>query len=211
MNKLLYRLGKLLLFFPKKYQYSWKVKWHTTLFYFRCKYIYKNVTIGKHVVLYGTMYFKVAPNAVVNIGDHFIFRSHNRYNPIGVNRPVSIVVRDNARLDIGTHTALSGTSLYAQKSITIGEWVNFGANTNVWDTDFHPLNKELRRQTVRGANAKEIIIKKDAFIGANSTILKGATIGEGAIIGAASVVAGKIPDDEIWGGNPAGFIRKNNA
>ena len=48
------------------------------------------------------------------------------------------------------------------------------------------------------------------FIGANSIILKGVTIGERSIIGAGSVVTKNIPDDEIWAGNPAKFIRKIN-
>lgn len=33
-------------------------------------------------------------------------------------------------------------------------------------------------------------------------------IGENAIVGAGSVVTKDIPDNEIWAGNPARFIRK---
>ena len=53
-----------------------------------------------------------------------------------------------------------------------------------------------------------IAIGDNAFIGAHSTILKGVTIGANSIIGAASLVTTNIPDNEIWGGNPAKFIRK---
>lgn len=51
-------------------------------------------------------------------------------------------------------------------------------------------------------------IKKNAFIGCNTVILHGVTIGENSIVGAASVVTKDIPDNEIWGGCPAHFIRK---
>ncbi|MNL65825.1 2,3,4,5-tetrahydropyridine-2,6-dicarboxylate N-acetyltransferase [compost metagenome] len=53
-----------------------------------------------------------------------------------------------------------------------------------------------------------IIIEQDVFIGANSIILKGVTIGARSIIGAGSIVTKNVPADEIWGGNPAKFIRK---
>jgi acetyltransferase-like isoleucine patch superfamily enzyme len=52
-----------------------------------------------------------------------------------------------------------------------------------------------------------IKIGNNVFIGAHSTILKGVTIGENAIVGACSVVTKSIPANQIWGGNPARFIK----
>ena len=49
-------------------------------------------------------------------------------------------------------------------------------------------------------------IGDNCFIGINSIILMGSQIGNNVIIGAGSVVSGKIPDNEVWGGNPAKFI-----
>ena len=57
-------------------------------------------------------------------------------------------------------------------------------------------------------NFGEVRIKKNAFIGCNSVICKSVTIGENAIVGASSVVLKDIPDNEIWAGNPARFIKK---
>lgn len=54
------------------------------------------------------------------------------------------------------------------------------------------------------------LIKKSASIGANATILGGITIGENSLVGAGSVVTKDIPANEIWIGNPAKFLRKNN-
>lgn len=54
----------------------------------------------------------------------------------------------------------------------------------------------------------EIRIKKNAFIGCNTVICNSVTIGENAVVGAGSIVNKDIPPNEIWGGNPAKFIKK---
>lgn len=71
-------------------------------------------------------------------------------------------------------------------------------------THFVEIDSNERRHYSRG----KVIIKKKAYIGANTVICKPVTIGEGAIIGASSVVTKDIPPYEIWAGNPAKFIRK---
>lgn len=53
-----------------------------------------------------------------------------------------------------------------------------------------------------------IKIEDDAFIGARSIITKGVTIGARSVVAAGSVVVCDIPSDEIWGGNPAKFIKR---
>lgn len=49
-------------------------------------------------------------------------------------------------------------------------------------------------------------IGNNCFIGINSIILMGSNIGNNCIIGAGSVVSEKIPDNQVWAGNPARFI-----
>ena len=51
-------------------------------------------------------------------------------------------------------------------------------------------------------------IGSDCWIGVGSTILKGVNIGDGSVIAAGSIVTKSIPSFEIWGGNPAKFIKK---
>ena len=46
------------------------------------------------------------------------------------------------------------------------------------------------------------------FIGANTVICNAVRIGKNSIVGAGSVVTKEIPDNEIWGGNPARFIKR---
>ena len=54
------------------------------------------------------------------------------------------------------------------------------------------------------------IIKKpdESAIDWDNIILKGVHIGARSIVATGSVVTKSIPADEIWGGNPAKFIRK---
>jgi acetyltransferase-like isoleucine patch superfamily enzyme len=51
------------------------------------------------------------------------------------------------------------------------------------------------------------LVKKEAAIGANSTIMCGVTIGEGAMVGAGSVVTKDIAPHTLVAGNPAKKIR----
>ena len=72
----------------------------------------------------------------------------------------------------------------------------------------HSLDYQVRKNN-RNDNvlSSEIRIKSGAFVGSRCIILKGVTIGEHSIIGAGSVVTKNIPNNEIWAGNPAKFIR----
>jgi len=53
----------------------------------------------------------------------------------------------------------------------------------------------------------EVLIKKGAFIGMNTTILPGVTIGEGSVVAAGSVVTRDVEAFSIYGGVPAKKIR----
>lgn len=70
----------------------------------------------------------------------------------------------------------------------------------------HPIEPENRHALV----PKAIHIKKNAWIGANATILQGVTIGENAIVAAGSVVSNDVPDNTIVGGVPAKIIKQIN-
>lgn len=57
-------------------------------------------------------------------------------------------------------------------------------------------------------NVEPIVIENDVWIGANVIVIQGVRVCNGAVIGAGSVVTHNIPPYEVWGGNPAHFIRK---
>lgn len=52
------------------------------------------------------------------------------------------------------------------------------------------------------------VLKKGSMFGANVSIMPGVNIGENAEIGACSQVRHDVPDNEIWYGSPAHFLKK---
>jgi acetyltransferase-like isoleucine patch superfamily enzyme len=52
-----------------------------------------------------------------------------------------------------------------------------------------------------------IHIQKNAWIGANATILQGVTIGENAVVAAGAVVSKNVPANTVVGGIPAKHIK----
>ena len=146
----------------------------------------------------------------VCLNDGFVCRSGSKYGTVTNERESAITVCEGGNLNIGFHSGVSNVNIYCSKGIYIGNNVNIGSGTVIYDTDFHSLDSKDRKDGTDTQKRKEapIEIKDLAFIGARCTILKGVTIGEKSIVGAGSVVTCNIPDGEIWGGNPAKFIRK---
>jgi acetyltransferase-like isoleucine patch superfamily enzyme len=70
-------------------------------------------------------------------------------------------------------------------------------------TEGHPTSIEDRHSLI----PKPIHIKKNAWIGANATILQGVTIGKNAVVAAGSVVSKDVPDNTIVGGIPAKILK----
>ena len=54
----------------------------------------------------------------------------------------------------------------------------------------------------------KVHIKKNAWIGANTSILAGVTVGENAVVAAGAVVTKDVPRDTVVGGNPARVIKQ---
>lgn len=68
----------------------------------------------------------------------------------------------------------------------------------------HPISPSERHSLI----PKPIHIKKNAWIGANASILQGVTIGENSVVAAGSVVSSDVPDNVIVGGIPAKVLKK---
>lgn len=148
---------------------------------------------------------------IFKVGKNFKINNTINTNPIGRNHKCMFVVRKDAQLIMGNDVGMSGTTIVCQKGITIGNNVKFGGNVCVYDTDFHALDPNMRKDAqydMKKTSKKEVNIDDNVFVGAHTTILKGVSIGENSIIGACSVVTKDVPSNQIWAGNPARFIRE---
>lgn len=142
-------------------------------------------------------------------GKNIKINSSKFKNIIGGDTRTSIVVKKNAELIIGDNLKMSNSAIYCAEKITIGNNVMIGGSCKIWDTDFHPLNPTQRENSPNlNYLTKPIEIGNNVFIGGFSIILKGVKIGDNSIVGAGSVVCKDIPENQIWGGNPAKFIKQ---
>jgi acetyltransferase-like isoleucine patch superfamily enzyme len=133
------------------------------------------------------------------------------------------ILRRGAQIRIGKGSLLDAALLIAADSIDIGDDVVIDASVTFMDNDSHSVVWEERCDDVLQcgrdwiAHPTDFIRNKDwsnvrvgaikvqdrAWIGFNSTILKGVTIGEGAVVLPGSHVIRDVPAYTVVGGNPA--------
>ncbi len=147
---------------------------------------------------------------ILQIGKGFKCNNKIKSNTIGLIQPcVFNVLNPDSQIVIGNNVGISGSTICAVKSVTIGNNVLIGSGCIITDTDAHPISWKLRRERRSDLKAvSPVVIQDDVFIGARSIILKGVTIGERSVVGAGSVVIKDVPPDCIVAGNPARVVRK---
>lgn len=168
---------------------------------------YKRVRCEETPTIYGRL--RIYGGGPIQMGKGVVINSCESANPIGGDTKTIFSLAHGGALQIGNNVGMSNTTIVCHDQVIIEDDVRIGGSTKIYDTNFHSLDVEERlgrkSETVKTAPVR---IKKGAFIGAHCIILKGVTIGESSIIGAGAVVTKDVPDGEIWGGNPARFLRK---
>jgi acyl-[acyl carrier protein]--UDP-N-acetylglucosamine O-acyltransferase len=184
--------------------------------------------------IYNIFYTPIAKNVLFLNGAEVRQRLHVKgFLKVYLTRRVNLIIGKNCRinsganhnmigrqqknifwaegiLSFGDNVGMSCSAFICHNCIKIGNDVTIGGNTIIFDTDFHPLDPEIRQKNsldINNIKTLRVFIEDNVFIGAHTTILKGVTISKNSIVGACSLVTNSIPQNEILGGNPARFLR----
>jgi len=188
--------------------------------------IYKNVTLGGGTVVEDFSLVGVAPRGAEDgelatvIGERAVIRSHTVIyagNVIGRNFQTGNKVNIRESNRIGDNVSI-GTLSVVEHHVEIGNGVRI--HTQVFIPEFsvledgcwigpnvvltnakYPLSPGVKDSLVGP------VIRRNAKIGANATLLPGVVIGEGALVGAGAVVVRDVPPGAVVVGNPARVIR----
>jgi virginiamycin A acetyltransferase len=112
-----------------------------------------------------------------------------------------VIIGEDSR--IGPHCVL-----YSGNGVTIGKHVLMAPHVSVVPTNHSFERRDMtidqqRFQPSRGG----VVIEDDVWIGSQAVLLDGTHVERGAIVAAGSVVRGRVPAYQIWGGVPANFIK----
>lgn len=136
---------------------------------------------------------RFSPNTEVIIAEKGTLRLGSR---VRAHRRSKLTVFGNGTLTIGSNTALgNGVSITCMERITIGEGVQIGPDTKIYDHD-HDFRVPGGVKTEKFVTAP-VEIGDNTWIGCNVVILRGTTIGKNCIVAAGSVLKGKYPDNSV--------------
>lgn len=158
----------------------------------------------------GRTFLDINKESNIVIGDYFI-ASSGVNGGIDCGNGCKIAVQKGANLIIGEYSGMTNTIIQCHEEIIIGNHVNIGAGCMIMDSNFHSTDwrdRLYRRKDIENHRNAPVKIGDVVFIGTRSIICKGVTIGDHAMIAAGSVVVSDVPANEVWGGNPAKFIKK---
>lgn len=168
-------------------------------------------TVGHGTVFVGSPIAAVAPGSTFAIGERCLLISKGEETALGTNHPIVLrTVLPSAQLVIGDDVGVSGGSIIAAYSVSIGDGCLIGANVTIVDTDFHPLRGPDRRyQSMSEPSPDDAVsIGGNVFIGTGAILLKGSDIGDDAVIGAGAVVKGPVVAGSTVAGNPARALHR---
>ncbi|OYP37320.1 acyltransferase [Rhodopirellula sp. MGV] len=169
--------------------------------------IFNQIAFPPGARMRGPVQLRRSKGGQMSFGQDMLLVGSTTFNRAGINHPVQIVVGSNGVLTIGDCFHMSGGSVFCVERISIGNHVMFGANSKVFDTDFHPVDWQARRAKMAGESAP-VEIGDDVWLGADVTVLKGVKIGARTVVAAGSVVVSDLPADCVAAGVPAKPVRK---
>ena len=101
-------------------------------------------------------------------------------------------------------------NLILGKYFDIGEFTYINSNFCVEIQDYVQIGSHCSIYSHSTIDSKQgkVTLKKNCKIGTHSTIMPNVSIGENSIVAAYSFITNNVPENELWAGVPAQFIRK---
>ncbi|MFH1888991.1 MAG: DapH/DapD/GlmU-related protein [Candidatus Omnitrophota bacterium] len=122
-----------------------------------------------------------------------------------IRAPLNVFHPEN--VSIGSDVCInSGLTVLAHDKVSIGDSTMIATNVSIITVN-HDYEK-VGRASYNAHKTAPVSIGKNAWLGANVTLLPGVVIGEGAVIGAGSVVTTDIPPYTVATGVPARVIKE---
>ena len=170
----------------------------------------KGISVGRNVKINGRIFLSGTRNIIID--DDVYINSNEKSNPIGGNTKCYLKTFSKGSIVIGKRCRISNVAICSMINVIIEDDVYIGGDCRIYDTDFHSVvfRDRIKGNEDDGVVSKPIVIKRGAFIGASTIILKGVTVGAYSVVAAGTIVTKNIPDGELWGGAPAHFIKKIN-
>jgi acetyltransferase-like isoleucine patch superfamily enzyme len=185
-------------------------------------YIYKKILKSKNFIVKFPIYLKLYINKVE-------FNSTVRGNAFYINNKGRIILGENAYLHsfsdgtsfrtalstyypdaiikLGKNCIISGAVLHCNERIEFGDYSMIGQGSIVIDNNSHKISLNNAERWEK-PESKPVIIKNNVWIGMYCVIMKGVTIGNNSIVAAGSIVTKDIPENCVYGGNPAKLIKE---
>jgi acetyltransferase-like isoleucine patch superfamily enzyme len=164
------------------------------------------VKIGSGLRINGRIYIYNCGEII--IGNNVTINSGEAFSPVGGQSRTRLIAYRGARLEIGDNVGLSNSTIVSQCDVSIGDSTLIGGSCNIWDTDFHSLDSNIRGTSKDVGKSLPVHVGKNAFIGAHCIVLKGARIGDRSIVRAGSVIASTIKDDIVYKGHSQAEISR---
>ena len=125
----------------------------------------------------------------------------------------TIEIKKNAEFRAGFFTMNTGSVMTVDYNVLLGEYVGFGRNNKLYDSDFHAMMTSSGNIINR---PQKVTIGDHVWVTSNVTILPGAKIGDNVIVTPNSIVKGSIPSnscirDGIIKSFPGWWSEKSNA
>jgi len=125
-------------------------------------------------------------------------------DPVAYARSIGVVMKGKVKI-YGSSYKMFSAEPYL---VTLGDnvYISVDAQFVCHDGSVLPFRKDTPDLDIAG----RITLGDNIFIGTNALVLMGVTIGNNCILAANAVLTKDMPDNTIYGGNPARFIKNTD-